>query len=140
MPILSVAFLASHALVSGQIAFRCRIGGDLISVRRSGPDLSYQVSAHGRVKFHITRGYLARTGYSGGGELQAVFQNGAWTYLVYERTIRTGFARHNAPSFTAGVDVLRNGAIVSRRSCRDSRAQFSSTAITNLPEGDFVEH
>jgi len=140
MPMLAVAFLASHALVSEQIAFRCRIGGDLISVRRSGPDLIYQVSAHGRVKLHITRGYLARTGYSGGGELQAVFQNGAWTYLVYERTIRTGFAGHNAPIFTAGVDVLRNGATVSRLSCRDGRTQFSSAAITNLPESDFVEH
>ena len=140
MPLLAVAFLASHAFVSGQIAFRCRIGGDLISVRRSGPDLSYQVSAHGRVKFHITRGYLARTGYSGGGELQAVFQNGAWTYLVYERTIRTGFGGHNAPSFTAGVDVLRNGTTVSRRSCREARTQFSSAAITNMPEGNFVEH
>ena len=140
MPLLAVAFLASHALASDQIAFRCRIGDDMISVRRSGSDLIYQVSAHGRVKLHVTRGYVAQTGYSGGGELQAVFQSGAWTYVVYERTIRTGFAGHNAPSFTAGVDVLRNGATVSRRSCRDSRTQFSSAAITNMPEGDFVEH
>jgi hypothetical protein len=100
----------------------------------------YRASAHGRVKLHMTRGHLARTGYSGGGELQAVFHNGAWTYVVYERTIRTGFAGRNAPSFTAGVDVLRNGAIVSRRSCRDSQAQFSGAAVTNLPERDFVEH
>ena len=63
MPLLAVAFLASHALVSGQIAFRCRIGGDLISVRRSGPDLSYQVVAHDRVTLHVTRGYVARTGF-----------------------------------------------------------------------------
>lgn len=140
MPIFAVAFLASHALASDQIAFRCRIGDDMISVRRSGPDLSYQVVAHDHVKLHVTRGYLARTGYSGGGELQAVFQNGAWTYVVYERAIRTGFGGHNAPSFTAGVDVLRNGATVSRRSCRKGRTQFSSAAITNLSEGNFVEH
>lgn len=82
MPIFAVAFLAVHTLASDQIAFRCRIDGNMISAWRSGPDLSYQVVAHDRVTLHVTRGYVARTGYSGGGELQAVFQNGAWTYVV----------------------------------------------------------
>lgn len=116
---------------------RSRRGGG----RRAGRcDAHLPAGAPGRVELRVSGGHLHRTGYSGGGELQAVFRNGPWTYVVYERAIRTSFSGRSEPRFEAGVDVLRSDRTVSRRRCLDPGSQFEGGLPDVLPQDDFVEH
>ncbi|QIG80464.1 hypothetical protein [Stakelama tenebrarum] len=85
----------------------------------------------------------ATTAYSGGGEAQISFSRGRYTYVVYSRTVRTGFGPEgNAPEFSAGVTVLRDGTPIVRKSCdRPETARLDVAAAQHrLPEADFIEH
>ncbi|WP_431470425.1 hypothetical protein [Sphingosinithalassobacter sp. LHW66-3] len=80
------------------------------------------------------------TPYSGGGEAQISFDNGAYTYVVYSRTVRTGFGEGgNAPEFSAGLFVQRDGRTISRKSCTDPAAAEVDIAAAQelLPPGAF---
>jgi hypothetical protein len=123
-----------------QTVFRCAVRGGAVVVVREGATLTYRPVRRGRVELRLSGGHLYRTGYSGGGELQAVFRNGPWTYVVYERTIRTSFSGRSEPRFEAGVDVLRSDRTVSRRRCLDAGSQFEGELPDVLPQDDFVEH
>ena len=63
-------------------------------------------------------GRFANTPYSGGGESQIQFANGGVRYIVYSRTIRTGFDEEgNKPEFTDGVWVVRGDENLADRQC-----------------------
>ena len=64
----------------------------------------------------------ASRGYSGGGEDQLHFTRGGYDYVVYSRTIRTGFGSdgHFDTASEAGVLVKRAGRDVSDRRCSDA--------------------
>jgi hypothetical protein len=136
---LLALLIAAAASPSDQTVFACRIGAQTATVVRAGSSLVYRSVRRGRVELEVPHGRYAQEGFSGGGELQAAFRNGPWTYVVYERTVRTGFHGTNDPSFEAGVDVLRGGRVVSRGRCADSHAQFTEQ-LAGAVEGPFVEH
>ena len=63
-------------------------------------------------------GRFASVPYSGGGEAQIEFANGGVRYIVYSRTVRTGFDDEgNKPEFTDGVLVVRDGKPIAERNC-----------------------
>jgi len=140
--IAAVALLAVASRQSDveRVAFSCHAGDHVATVVRSGSVLAYRSMRRARLELQIVGGTIARTGYSGGGEVQVVFRNGPWTYVVYQRTLRTGFDGRNNPSFEAGVDVLRNSTVIGRRRCDHGDVQFDDRAISGLPEGQFVDH
>ncbi len=67
----------------------------------------------------VDGGRFASVPYSGGGEAQIAFANGAVQYIVYSRTVRTNFAagEPNDPEFTDGVMVVKGGETVSDKRC-----------------------
>jgi hypothetical protein len=85
------------------------------------------------------RFFFSSTGYSGGGEAHIRFTNAGYDYLLFDRTVRTGFGSGpNNPEFTSGVVTRRNGTIVSRRLCSNNGA-IVSKAYENLPREEFEE-
>lgn len=139
MTVLLALLIAAAASPFEQTVFACRIGARTATVVRDGSKLVYRSTRRGRVKLEVPHGRYAQEGFSGGGELQAAFRSGPWTYVVYERTVRTSFHGTNDPNFEAGVDVLRGSRVVSRGRCLNGRAQFVQR-LTDVAEGPFIEH
>jgi len=67
-------------------------------------------------------GQYASVGYSGGGEQQIAFDNGATRYVVFSRMVRTNFApdEPNYPAISDGVIVLRKDKVLSVLACEDA--------------------
>lgn len=120
-------------LESGKMLSVCSAGGETATYRvgREAPEIELQ------------GGSWARVGYSGGGELQIAFNNGATRYVVFGRTIRTSFSagETNDPASSDGVVVLKNGRYEGIQLCRsDSGASYydeeSEAAMQRLPKSD----
>jgi hypothetical protein len=67
----------------------------------------------------LTAGQYASVPYSGGGEQQIAFDNGATRYVVFSRMVRTNFTpgEPNDPAISDGVIVLRNDKVLSVLTC-----------------------
>jgi hypothetical protein len=76
--------------------------------------------------------------YSGGGESRIHFKNGAFDYILFENTIRTGFGADGLhhPEFNAGLVTKQNGKILSIRRCSND-AQILQPALKFIPEEEF---
>lgn len=139
MPLFLPLLLAAAVSTPEQAVFTCAIGDRTAMVAQRGPALVYRSLRRGKLELEIAGGRSAQEGFSGGGELQAIFRSGPWTYVVYERTVRTSFTGANDPDFEAGVAVLRGGRVISRRHCDEGRAQFTHQ-LDGTPKAPFVEH
>lgn len=139
MPVLLSLLISAAAPQAERTVFKCVIGGRTATVGRNGSNLVYRSIRRGRTELQVPYGRYAQEGFSGGGELQAAFRSGSWTYVVYERTVRTNFHGTNDPGFESGVDVLRGSRVVSRRRCVEGNAQFTEQ-LTGVPQGAFLEH
>jgi hypothetical protein len=131
-----------------QVMFLCRLGRSTASLcagaGAEGRYVQYRFGRPGAVELAFPeRGSTglswANTGYSGGGEVQVNFRNGDHLYVLYSRTVRTGFGPdgHFDPEFQAGVAVVRGNRIVSDRRCENSD-DFIQSPETRLPEGEFT--
>lgn len=130
--------------------FQCRIGTRQVALcagtEAGGRYVQYRYGRPGRVELaHPDRGSAglswARTGYSGGGELQVNVANGEHRYVLYSRVVRTRFdGVNNAPRFSAGLAVIRGSRILSDRECSDTDQGWSEEAAVErlLPEGQFT--
>ena len=94
-------------------------------------------------EIELSGGQWARTGYSGGGELQIAFDSGDTRYVVFSRTVRTNFKADepNYPAMSDGVVVLQDGRFRGLQRCRDdSDASYygeeSEAAMQKLPQSD----
>jgi len=139
MPLFLPLLLAAVVSTPEQAVFTCTVGDRTAVVAQRGRALVYRSLRRGKLELEILGGRSAREGFSGGGELQAIFESGPWTYVVYERTVRTSFTGANDPNFEAGVAVLRGGRVISRRHCDEGRAQFTQQ-LDGTPKAPFVEH
>ena len=109
------------------VLFGCRIGKRWLAVcggtNASGlPYAQYRIGYPRQIELeypNVNDGSpplrWARTGYSGGGELQYIFNIKHSEHIVYSRVIRTGFDRKHRPihKFESGVVVRKEGAIES---------------------------
>lgn len=122
--------------------FTCTISGKVASVCAAPRSATYRFGRPGRVELEVAGGRRAQRGYSGGGETQVTFDRAGWRYVVYDRTVRTGFGsdgRHD-PEMTSGVLVLKDGKIIADRRCTgggDDAIDAAGGAV--LPEGPFTE-
>lgn len=133
-----------------QPLFQCQAGARTIALCGGGAGanryVQYRYGRPGAVELaYPARGmagiWRAQIPYSGGGETQVNFRNGATTYSLYSRTVRTGFepGGTNNPAFSAGVEVRQGGRKIADRVCTSpSDAQFEAAAYDLLPEGEAV--
>jgi hypothetical protein len=137
------------------VLFRCRTGDTRISVcgKKVGDGTHfsaiYREKRGDRPEIVISAPLnsqpptIARTMYSGGGEVQFRFSNRRTAHILYARVIRTGpdeFKRW-VPEHQAGVADYSDGKFVRDRSCNDG----GGLAVTNddglsryFRPGDFV--
>ncbi|GAB5349927.1 hypothetical protein [Alteriqipengyuania sp. 357] len=88
----------------------------------------YRFGNAGKPEIVLDGGRFANVPYSGGGESQIEFANGGVRYIVYSRTVRTGFDDEgNKPEFTDGVMVVRGGDVIAERNCT---AKVESVDVT----------
>jgi hypothetical protein len=123
--------------------FACPIGTRVVSVCHGPAGATYRYGRPGKSEIKLNGGRFAQKGYSGGGESQLRFDQRDFTYVVFDRTIRTGFGSdgRNNPRFDAGLLVLNKGKVVSMRLCGGVGDQvIAASAAKLLPPGAFVEH
>jgi hypothetical protein len=139
------------------VVFNCLYKQKIASLCAS-PDFSkesgqvkYRFGTTSKVELEYPRGandsrdhfWFSSTGYSGGSESHIRFVSGRFTYLLYDKMIRTGFPGDpgnpdgtNNPAMSGGVIVLKNGVKASRISCRNN-ASISSVAYQSIEREDF---
>lgn len=107
-----------------QELFSCTAGSKRIAVcgvtnAQGQKTAQYRFGTPEEAEIVLDGGRFANVPYSGGGEAQIAFANGATRYIVYSRTVRTNFTagEPNNPEFTDGVMVLRNGETIADRQC-----------------------
>ncbi|MCP9222704.1 hypothetical protein MKP08_08100 [Erythrobacter sp. LQ02-29] len=106
-----------------QELFACTAGSKRIAVcgvtdAQGRKTAQYRFGSSDKVELVLDGGRFANTAYSGGGESQIQFANGDVRYIVYSRTIRTGFDEDgNKPEFTDGVWVVRGDENLADRQC-----------------------
>ncbi|WP_215228630.1 hypothetical protein [Erythrobacter sp. 3-20A1M] len=106
-----------------QELFSCTAGTKKIAVcgvnnAQGRKTAQYRFGTAKKVELVLDGGRFANTAYSGGGESQIQFANGDVRYIVYSRTIRTGFDEDgNKPEFTDGVWVVRGDENLADRQC-----------------------
>jgi hypothetical protein len=106
-----------------QELFSCAAGKKRIAVcgvtnAQGQKTAQYRFGSPGKAEIVLDGGRFANTAYSGGGESQIQFANGGVRYIVYSRTIRTGFDEEgNKPEFTDGVWVVRGDENLADRQC-----------------------
>jgi hypothetical protein len=62
------------------------------------------------------------TGYAGGGEAHIRFANGAYDYILFERTVQVEPAGKRKPQFSAGVVTRKAHKVLSVRTCAQGGA------------------
>ena len=130
------------------VIFSCGVGRKIISVcgdRRGGPHAQYRFGAPGDIELAFPGPgqsglTYAREMYSGGGALQIRFSTSGYDYVVYSRTVRTGFGRsgRNYPRFSDGVMVRRGGRLISNRACT-TEIRADAQAEEFMPEGSIMD-
>lgn len=129
------------------VLFQCRVDRRIAALcAGAGPGgrfVQYRFGRPGAVELAVpARGSAglswARTGYSGGGELQVNVRTGRHLYVLYSRTVRTGFGRGgNRPDFRAGVAVVRGHRLLSDRRCTNAD-DFVESPQDRIPEGELT--
>lgn len=121
--------------------FVCPVGRKLVSVCGQAGKATYRFGSPGKVELSSQALTTAERSFSGGGETQIQLRNGQFTYLVYDKTVRTSFSSNgrNDPDFTSGLVVLKDRHVVSARKC-GADASISAAAGRIIPAGGFIEH
>ena len=121
--------------------FSCPVGQKIVSVCSAGGKATYRYGTLGKVELSSQALSFAETAFSGGGETQISFRNGAYSYIVYDKTTRTSFSSdgHNDPDFTSGLVVQENGKTVLAEEC-GADATISADAGHVIHAGAFVAH
>lgn len=123
----------------------CPIGKKLVSVCGWGKRQSvYRFGAPDRIELEARDPHLYEQSFSGGGETQIHFAKGVYRYILYDRTVRSGFGAEgqNDPQFSAGLIVQKNGRRLVERPCSTTTGAFinSDLAAHYLEAGEYIEH
>ena len=125
------------ACASGEaVLFACPVGnGKRVAVCDVGGAAVYRFGGDD-VELELTGGRIARTGYSGGGEVQIAFTNQGYDHIVYSRTVRTGAAGEpNDPAMSDGLIVARGDSVVTTKLCASEPEADFEAASAILPRG-----
>ncbi len=109
-----------------------------------GASLQYRFGAPGKVELRYPEGHpnarkaflYSATGYSGGGEVHIRFANGAYDYILFERTVQVESGGKRKPQFSAGVVTRKAQKVLSVRTCAQGSALRLDVA-DQLPAEEF---
>ena len=141
-PALRSSNSATFCAADEAVIFSCPLGTKRVSVCGSGKQATYRYGAPGNVELTIRNLHIAERGLSGGGETQISASNNGYSYVVYDKTVRTSFNANgqNAPDSESGLLVRHNGRTLSSKRCGND-APISSRANAYIPAvGQFFAH
>ena len=140
-PVAHAGERASLCQPDETVLANCAIGQRRVSICAKGKVAAYRYGRPGRIELDVPGVQWASTSYSGGGELQVTAQNGAHSYTLFDRIVRTGFGADglNNPAEDSGLVVRRGDTILSARTCTPIEP-IAAQVRELLPEGAFVEH
>ncbi len=123
------------------VFYSCAVGHKVVSICGGDGKASYYFGVPGKVEMSSQALSFAERGFSGGGETQVSFRNGAYSYVVFDKTVRTSFSAggHNDAESTSGLVVKKNGKEISAMTCATD-AMMSADASKVISKGDFIEH
>lgn len=133
----------SLCLANEETLFACPIASKQVAVCHDGRLAIYRFGRRDAVELEIKSGRFARAGYSGGGESQIQFEKRGYSYVIFDRTVRTEFGTdgQNAADTSAGVLIRRDGQKVGTRFCGGSGEQtIAGKSAKLLPKGTFFAH
>jgi len=113
-----------------------------------GASLQYRFGAPGKVELRYPEAqpngrksfFYSATGYSGGGEAHIRFANGAYDYILFERTVQVETAGKRKPQFTAGVVTRKAGKVLSVRTCAQGGAwQVDVADLLPAEEFEYID-
>jgi hypothetical protein len=150
----AMAFAAGKSLCNANetAVFQCRMKDKLVSrcasrdFSGSNGTLQYRFGLPDKVELNYPQTpqpaqghfHFSRTAYSGGGATHIRFTNLDYEYILFERTIRTGFGSGpNNPEFSAGV-ITRHSGETSTRKCSDD-ASINAEALEAIPAEEFED-
>jgi hypothetical protein len=131
--------------------FNCQIKNKLLSVCASSSDkskeqlLQYRYGTTSSIELNypenpaVPSGHFmsSSVGYSGGGEFRIHFKNNDFDYILFDRTIRTGFDDDgNKPEFSAGIAIKESGKVKSVHKCSNNTQIIVPENMT-IPEEEF---
>ena len=127
--------------VGETVLFTCAVGHKVVSVCGGDGKATYDYGTPGKIEMSSQALQMAERMFSGGGETQISLTNGAYSYIVYDKTVRTSFSSdgHNDPDSTSGLVVLKGGKTISAKTC-GTDATISADASKVIQKGDFIEH
>lgn len=123
----------------------CPIGKKLVSVCGWGERQSvYRFGRPDRIELEVRDPHFAEQIFSGGGEAQIHFAKDVYRYILFDKTVRSGFGAesHNNPQFSAGLIVQKNGRQLTERLCSMTTGAFinADLAARYLEAGEYIEH
>lgn len=109
-----------------------------------GASLQYRFGPSGNPEFRFPEDRrdarevfrYSATGYAGGGEVHIRFANGAYDYILFERTVQAESSGKRKPQFSAGVVTRKAGKVLSVRTCAQGGALQIDLA-DQLPAEEF---
>lgn len=137
------AATASLCRVDERPLFVCPLGRKLAAVCAGAGTATYRFGRVGHAELQATGLGFAERMYSGGGEAQISFARNGYRYVLYDRTVRTGFDAegHNDPQTTRGLIVRHGDSIRSSAACREAgTVGIAAETASRIPPGSFVPH
>lgn len=142
----------AECLQEEQLLFQCEVNDRVFLLCASvpiAPEVGYvRYVEHGpaglvraypqEMEPHATHFRFSSAAYSGGGEARIRFSDGAAEYMVFDRTIRTGFTVDggNDPQFDAGVVTMKQDGSRIAMQC-DNPASIRAVAYDALVRETF---
>jgi hypothetical protein len=127
-----------------EVIATCILGSKIASVcGQTSGRATYRFGQRNRVELQSSHLHFASQMFSGGGETQIYLARGAYRYVLFDRTIRTGFGRdgNNNPEFSSGLLVQRSGKAVRSSQCSGANQSIASVNLSRyMAEGAYVEH
>ena len=122
--------------------FSCPLGAKHVSVCGSGKQAVYRYGMPGKVELTSRNLTLAKQAYSGGGETQIQVRNNDYTYILFDKTSRTGFGSggQNDPDSRSGLLVRHAGKTLSMKECGDDAPIPSRASAFISAGGSIVAH
>ena len=104
---VAVAAEPSLCGVGETVLYSCAVGHKVVSICGGDGKATYYFGKPGKIEMSSQALHFAETGFSGGGETQVSLTNGAYSYIVYDKTVRTSFSSggQNDPESSSGLVV-----------------------------------
>lgn len=121
----SIVYAEGLCSMDESVVFNCELDKTIASLCESkkGSDLVYRAGMTGKLDMKVSSDepagggvfFFSYTPYAGGGEAHIRFSRSAYTYYLYDKTVKSD----DGPISSAGIVIYKGGEEISNRVCRN---------------------